>query len=48
MTFGGRAMALEHAAAAAEAARGLAKITGDAHACSVLQVLSTRVVKRLK
>jgi hypothetical protein len=44
----GRALALEHAGAAAEAARGLAKITGNAHACSVLEALSTRVVKRLK
>jgi hypothetical protein len=26
----------------------LAKITGNAHACSVLEAMSTRVVKRLK
>jgi hypothetical protein len=43
-----RAMALEHAGAAAEAARALAKMTGNAHACGVLEALSSRVVKRLK
>jgi hypothetical protein len=39
---------MQHAGAAAEAARGLAKISGNAHACSVLEALSARVVKRLK
>jgi hypothetical protein len=41
-------LALEHAGAAAEAARDLAKITGNARACSILELLSARVVKRLK
>jgi hypothetical protein len=46
--FACRALALQHAGAAAEAARGLAKMTGNAHACGVLEALSSRVVKRLK